>query len=232
MPATAGKEGRARRVNTEIVTLRAVVFDIGGVLEDTQPTGWQARWAARLRLDRAEFDRRLGAIFAAGSIGAIALPEVERRIAATLELGRPELHAFMDDVWAEYAGTLNHELAAYFAALRPGYRTGILSNSFVGAREREQARYGFQDMCDVIVYSHEEGCAKPDPRSYTIVCERLGVPAAGTVFLDDVPANVDGARAVGMTAIRFADTRQAVGDLERVLAPAQRDETDSPSDRV
>jgi hypothetical protein len=38
-------------------------------------------------------------------------------------------------------------------------------NSFVGAREREQALYGFKDMCDVIVYSHEVGWLKPDPPS-------------------------------------------------------------------
>lgn len=47
------------------------------------------------------------------------------------------------------------------------------------------------------------------------------------MFLDDVAANV-AALAVGMTAIRFGDTRQAVGALERALAQAEADETDGP----
>ncbi len=197
--------------------MKAVVFDIGGVLEHTPPTGWQERWAARRGLERAEFDDRLAAIFDAGSIGGIDLPTVERRVSEALTLDGAELTAFMQDVWTEYLGTLNHELAGYFATLRPRYRTGILSNSFVGARAREQALYGFEDMCDVVVYSDEEGCRKPDPRFYAIVCERLGVRAGETVFLDDVPANVEAARTLGLTAILFADTRQAIAELDRVL---------------
>lgn len=45
-------------------------------------------------------------------------------------------------------------------------KTAILSNSFVGAREREreQAAHGFHEMCDVIVYSHEVGCLKPEAK--------------------------------------------------------------------
>ncbi|MEX2626162.1 MAG: hypothetical protein WD225_04725, partial [Ilumatobacteraceae bacterium] len=49
---------------------------------------------------------------------------------------------FMDDLWAEYLGTPNTELIDYFTGLGGRVRTGILSNSFVGAREREQERYG------------------------------------------------------------------------------------------
>ena len=44
----------------------------------------------------------------------------------------------MADLWREYLGTANTELIEYARRLRPRYRTGILSNSFVGAREREQ----------------------------------------------------------------------------------------------
>ena len=120
----------------------------------------------------------------------------------------------MEDVWAEYVGTLNHQLAGYFAGLRARYRTGILSNSFVGAREREQALCGFEDMCDVIVYSHEVGLLQPDPRSYHAVCEGLGCAPEQAVLLDDVAASIDGAHAVGMHGIPFTDTAQAVADLE------------------
>ena len=120
----------------------------------------------------------------------------------------------MSDVWAEYVGTLNQELADHFGSLRPRYKTGLLSNSFVGAREREQAAYGFESLCDVIVYSHEVGYLKPDPRIYWAACERLGVSPETTVLLDDVQINVDGARAVGMRAITFTDNRQAIADLQ------------------
>jgi epoxide hydrolase-like predicted phosphatase len=194
--------------------IRAVVFDIGGVLEVNPSTGWPARWATRLQLEAHEFGRRLEDIWCLGSIGALTLEDIERRTADVLGLDRTTLAALMRDVWAEYVGTLNRELAEYFGRLRPRYKTAILSNSFVGAREREQAAYGFEDMCDVIVYSHEVGCLKPDPRIYHLVCDRLGVPPQEAILLDDVQANVDGAHAVGMSAITFTTNRQAIADLQ------------------
>ncbi len=199
------------------MTVRAVVFDIGGVLEVNTPTGWPERWASRLGLGVAELEALLEPAVAGGSTGAVALPEIERRIAAVFGFGNAELGEFMDDLWAGYLGALNTRMASYFAALRPRYLTGILSNSFVGAREREQAAYGFAGLCDVVVYSHEEGVEKPDPRCYLITAQRLGVLPGETVFLDDTEACVAGARAAGMRAVLFTSTEQAIADLESCL---------------
>lgn len=197
--------------------VKAVVFDIGGVLEVNPRTGWQDRWAARLQLEPEEFERRIAPIWDAGSIGGVPLEEIERRTANALGLDQSSLAAMMDDAWAEYVGTLNRELAEFFESLRPRYKAGILSNSFVGAREREQEAYGFEDMCDVIVYSHEVGCLKPDPRIYHVMCERLGVPREDTVLLDDVEANIDEGCAVGLRTVTFANNRQAIADLHAQL---------------
>lgn len=194
--------------------VRGVLFDVGGVLEINPNTGWLDRWSARLELEARELERRLDAVWTPGSIGAVTLGEVERQTADALRLDHAALTALMNDMWAEYVGTLNQELADYFGRLRPRYKTGILSNSFVGAREREQAAYDFESLCDVIVYSHEVGYLKPDPRIYRLACERLGVAPEATVLLDDVQANVDGACAVGMRAITFAGNRQAIADLQ------------------
>jgi hypothetical protein len=49
-----------------------------------------------------------------------------------------------------------------------------VSNSFVGARDREQA-YGFEGLVNEIIYSHETGLLKPDPRIFAMICERLEV---------------------------------------------------------
>jgi epoxide hydrolase-like predicted phosphatase len=204
------------------VAIRAVIFDIGGVLELNPRTGWEQRWATRLGLDVTRLLDRIQPIWRQGDIGALDLTEVEHQTAAELMLDEPTLRALMDDLWAEYLGTLNEPLADYFAGLRPRYRTGILSNSFVGAREREQAAYGFEDMCDVVVYSHEEGLKKPDRRFYEIACARLRVQPAEAIFLDDVPACVDGAGRAGMTAIRFRNNDQAIGELEAVTRRGRR----------
>jgi epoxide hydrolase-like predicted phosphatase len=197
--------------------VRAVVFDIGGVLEDTPATGLVEKWEAALRLGRGELNERLGGVWRAGEIGAISEAEVRASVALRLQLDQAQAEAFMHDIWTEYLGTLNTELASYFGGLRPRYRTALLSNSFVGAREREQERYGFGDITDLIVYSHEVGMAKPDPRIYQLTCERLGVRPEQVVFLDDRADFVDGALETGMRAILYEDNDQAFADLEAAL---------------
>jgi epoxide hydrolase-like predicted phosphatase len=200
------------------VSIEAVIFDIGDVLEFNPRTGWQGRWADRLAVDIDEFERRLDRIWSPGSIGAVTLAEIERHTADVLGLDASTVTALMQDAWLEYVGTLNVELATYFASLRPRFRTAILSNSFVGAREREQEAYGFEEMCDVIVYSHEVGCRKPDARIYHHVCDLLDVQPPHAVLLDDIQANVDAAKAVGMNAIKFTDTAQAITALQHLTA--------------
>ena len=200
------------------MTIRAVIFDIGGVLEIDPATGWLERWAGRLGLSWPDdMTARLEPISRAGNIGTITLAQAEQQIAAVLGLDAAQLGRFMEDLWTEYLGTLNTELARYFGTLRPRYKTGILSNSFVGARERERDAYGFEDLCDVVVYSHEEGLEKPDPRFYRIVTDRLGVRPDEAVLVDDHEMCVQGARDAGLAAVLFCDNEQAIADLEAYL---------------
>lgn len=199
------------------MTIQAVVFDIGGVLERNPRTGWQERWAVELGLSSAVLEAIIAPTLQAGSIGRATLAQVHEQLAAALGLDAGRLERLMDDLWLEYLGSLNHELAAYFAGLRPRYRTGILSNSFVGAREREQAAYRLDRMCDDIVYSHEVGRMKPDREIYRIACSRLGAAPPEAVFLDDLQVNVSAAAALGMRAIRFESTAQAIVAVQRAL---------------
>jgi epoxide hydrolase-like predicted phosphatase len=197
--------------------IRAVVFDIGGVLEITPDLGVDERWEARLALPAGKMDERMADVWRGGSIGTITLDDVHQALRDRLGLDEQQLAAYMADVWREYLGTANTELIEYARGLRPRYRTGILSNSFIGAREREQAAYGFEDLVDEIVYSHESGMAKPDPRIYALACERLGAHPGETVFLDDFEPCVAGARAVGINAVHYRDNAQAIAEIERLL---------------
>jgi epoxide hydrolase-like predicted phosphatase len=202
-----------------LVTVRAVVFDIGGVLEVTPDmrVAVAEKWERELGLGHGEMGPLIREVTDAGAIGTITEEEAVRRIGEILKLDRQQLDALMADLWANYLGALNDELASYFASLRPRYRTGIISNSFVGAREREQALYGFEDMTDVIIYSHEAGMSKPDPRIYALAGERLGVRPEEMVFLDDVPLLVDAARQAGLQAVLFTTTQRAIADIEAML---------------
>jgi hypothetical protein len=86
--------------------MRAVFFDIGGILEITPDTGWRKKWDAERVVDSPELE----AVWRAGSVGRMTLDEVEYRLAEIFRLDRTSLEAFMADLWAEYLGELNVEL--------------------------------------------------------------------------------------------------------------------------
>jgi len=200
------------------MAIRAVVFDIGGVLEITPDLGIDRLWETRLGLPAGEILVRMRDIWRDGSIGTITLDDVHEALRDRLDLDDQTVAQYMADLWREYLGTANTELIEYARRLRPRHRTGIVSNSFVGAREREQAAYGFEGLVEEIVYSHEAGFSKPDPRIYALICSRLNVPPGEMVFLDDAEACVAGARDAGIHAIRYQDNAQAIAEIEELLA--------------
>lgn len=156
-----------------------------------------------MHMKRGELDERLMHIWKAGSRGFISEEEVKKSIRELLQIEQEQVEALMADLWEEYLGTPNTELITYFASLRLRYKTALLSNSFVGARSKEQERYHFMDICDLIIYSHEERVAKPDRRIFEVLCERLDVQPAEIIFLDDVAGHVAAARELGIHAILF-----------------------------
>ena len=93
----------------------------------------------------------------------------------------------------------------------------ILSNSFVGAREREEARYHFSQLSEFIIYSHEVGMMKPDKRIYALTCERLKLTSQEVIFIDDVEENIASACEFGIHGIVFKDNQQVISDIESLL---------------
>jgi putative hydrolase of the HAD superfamily len=203
------------------MAVRAVAFDIGGVLErvasEDQIT---SRWARRLGMSQAEFAAALGYVDPGGVIETGGLTEAEMKYRYAIALGLPGSQAddFMADLWDWYCGELDDELARYAGNLRPRYRTGLLSNSADGARREEQARYQFAELFDVIIYSHEVGLAKPDPQVYALLCDRLNVTPDELVFLDDVPGNVDAACELGIHGVLHRSTSESIEAISGFLA--------------
>jgi epoxide hydrolase-like predicted phosphatase len=202
------------------MSIQAVVFDIGGVLEITRSLVVGESWEARLGLDPGAMAERMGDVWEAGGIGKVTEAEVNQALQERLGLDEQQVEEFNRWLWREYLGTANTELIEYARGLRPRYRTGILSNSFVGAREREQAAYGFEGLVDEIIYSHECGLSKPDPAIYALACKRLRVEPAQMVFVDDYGPCVDGARLAGIHAVLYQDNAQAIKDIEALLNAA------------
>ena len=100
-----------------------------------------------------------------------------------------------------------------------GVRTALLTNN---VREWEPLWRSklpeIDELFEVVVDSAFVGMRKPDPAIYELTLERLGVPAAHCVFVDDLEPNCETARGLGMLAVRFESPEQAIPEVRSALA--------------
>ncbi|HEY6695826.1 MAG TPA: HAD family phosphatase [Solirubrobacteraceae bacterium] len=144
------------------------------------------------------------------------LARLERGLAATL--GRDvTLHGF----GARLMNGLgpNQELFDHYAALKRDRRLrfALCTNNVREWEPLWRAMLPIDDVFEIVVDSAFVGTRKPEPEIYALTLERLGLPAAACVFVDDLEPNVEAARDAGMEGIVFRDTAQAIAELEALL---------------
>ena len=206
--------------------IRAVIFDIGGVLLLDAGEGLEAKWERRLGLAEGEFLQLLltSRVVGPANAGTIAEEELWRQLGTTYHLDDDQLREFRDDNWAMQAPNL--ELISFLQSLRPRYKLATLSNDWPGAREQQNHLFQLEQWLgvDVMLYSCEEGMQKPETDFYVLACERLGVHPQEVVFIDDRQQCVEGAQQVGMKAILFTETAQAIAEVQACLDASESSE--------
>lgn len=125
-----------------------------------------------------------------------------------------------EELWDAYCGDANTELIEFARSLRARADVAILSNSWDGAREEEERRYGFFSVFDPICYSHEIGANKPDPEAYAAALAAMGAEPADVFFIDDRRQQIDGAALVGIRGIVHADNATTIAAVEDFLTAA------------
>jgi hypothetical protein len=92
------------------MTIRAIVFDIGGILEITPDLGWGPAWESLLGLAAGDLGERMADVWRGGEIGTVSEAEVHQAARDRLGLDEGQLAEFMADLWRDYLGTPNTEL--------------------------------------------------------------------------------------------------------------------------
>ena len=212
--------------------IRAIISDFGGVLTSPLQESF-----VDLMQDSGVSLESLGKAMATIAAREGSNPLFE------LETGRMSEGAFFsaleDELSASHGSpvTLDEFGARYFRRLEPndrmieymhelrgrGYKMAICTNNIREWEAQWRAMLPVDKIFDVVVDSAFVGSRKPEPRIYQITLERLGASADEALFIDDVEVNCDGARELGIDAIRFRSTEQAIGEIEAVLARERGD---------
>jgi 2-haloacid dehalogenase len=197
-----------------LVPVKAVVFDLGGVLID-----WDPRYLYRKLLDdeaaveeflatvctpewNAEQDR--GRPFAEGVAELVERHPVHAAAITAYHERWPEM------LGGAVGGTVE-VLAELRAAGVPVYAlTNWSAETFGIARER----FEFLEWFDGVLVSGEERMIKPDPAIFRLLLDRFGLDSGATFYIDDSPANVAAADRLGFDAVRFTSPAQLRRDLE------------------
>jgi epoxide hydrolase-like predicted phosphatase len=208
--------------------IRAVISDFGGVLTTPLINSF-ASFQDRTGISAESLGKAMEAI--ADADGAHPLFELETgrlteseflaKIEAALEplLGhRPEMHRF-SEIYFE-ALEPNEAMVELMRDLRGrGYRMALLTNNVREWEPLWRSMLPVDEIFEVVVDSGFVGVRKPDPPIYEMTLERLGdgIGASDCLFVDDVEVNVQAARALGMAAVQFRSSEQAIAEVEAAL---------------
>jgi putative hydrolase of the HAD superfamily len=207
--------------------IEAVISDFGGVLTSPLLDSFLA-FQAESGIPLEALGKGMMAI--AARDGANPLYELER--------GRMTEADFLAKLGKQLSGDLNRSVVLerfgerYLETLEPngrmisymrelrerGYRMAICTNNVREWDRLWRAKLPVDEIFDVVVDSAFVGTRKPEPLIFEITLERVGVPAQSALLVDDLEHNCRAAEELGMTAVWFRDTAQAVAEIEAALS--------------
>lgn len=203
--------------------IRAVIFDVGGVLVRTEDRAPRRKLEERLKLAPGEAERLVynSDMGRAAQRGEITSTELWRWVQEYFTFDAVELRIFREQFWG--GDRLNQPLVDLIRRLRPHYQTAIISNAMDDLNQALAETYPIADAFDLIVGSAYEGIMKPDAEIFRRTLVRLGRAPEETIFVDDFAHNVEGAQAVGMHAIHYTPQTDVAAALASYgIAPMER----------
>lgn len=200
------------------MSIRAVIFDFGGVLVRMVDDRPRIRLAEQLGVPLSRLDDLVFFSDSAqkASKGEFSVGMHWEAVRKALGIRPEDMAGFLEQYWS--ADDVNWQLLDYIRELHPRYKVGLLSNAWDDLRQTMHTRWDIDGLFDEMVISAEVKLVKPDPRVFHLALVRLGVKAEEAVFIDDIEANVIAARKEGLIAIQFQDTEKTLDELNQYLA--------------
>jgi putative hydrolase of the HAD superfamily len=194
-------------------SIKAIVFDFGGVIADHDNTPLNTFMTTSLGVTEKEYKKIRKKWMKAQKAGMSERQYWEQYAASngkTLDdAWFEQMHQAMKKTMLDIPGTL--DIAKELK--RQGYRVAMLSNVTTGhAHIRRQT--GYYDLFDPLLLSCEIGVEKPDPKAYQMLLDALQLPPDQVLFIDDKKENIEAAQKLGIHAIQFKNAEQLEKDLQ------------------
>jgi epoxide hydrolase-like predicted phosphatase len=198
-------------------TIKAIIFDMGGVFIQTTDKNPRSNLAKKYGMNYEELSLL---IFQSETAQQATLGKIDESqhwifIGNHFGLNAAELEKFQNEFWG--GDTLDQDLVRFTILLKEKYSIGLLSNAWSGARELLTRKFGFLDLFDVSVFSAEVKMAKPDPKFYFWMMEKLNLRSEETIFVDDFIENITAAKELGLRTVHFNNTMEAIAEINTLI---------------
>jgi HAD superfamily hydrolase (TIGR01509 family) len=203
----------------------AVLFDMDGLLVDSEPVWYDVETAAVARLGGVWTAADQAACLG-GTMASSCRYIIERTGASV------SAEVLSDEMVDEMVARFRHDLPLHDGAVtlldtlrERGVPLGLVSSSYRRLMDAALDTLG-TDRFDVTVAGDEVAHGKPDPEPYLTACLRLGIEPSRSVVLEDALTGVRSAEAAGcivvavpsVTPIEAAPRRHVVASLRSVTA--------------
>jgi HAD superfamily hydrolase (TIGR01509 family) len=201
------------------MTIRAIYFDLGGVILRTEDKGPRTTLAASFGITYEAIEKIVHGggpqgSAARASIGLLTEEQHWLNVVQALNLPESEVTRVEN---AYFAGDrLDWALINFIRSLRPSIQVGLISNAWSGLRTWMMEQK-FDDAFNHLTISAEVGMGKPDERIYLYALEQFNIRPEEAIFVDDMPANIEAANVLGMHGIHFKTTEQTIAELKKLL---------------
>ena len=201
------------------MSIKAVFFDLGGVILRTEYQAPRQHLAESFGMDYDDIDK---VVFGGGpngsaaraSIGEITEEEHWQNVMKVLKLPASEYERVRNEFFA--GDVIDHEIVEFLRSIKPKYKVGLISNAWSGLRDYI-VREKFDDAFHHMIISAEVGVAKPSAKIYLIALEQLGVSPNEAIFVDDVWENIQACEKVGMKGILFRSAESTIKQIKNLL---------------
>jgi epoxide hydrolase-like predicted phosphatase len=198
------------------MSIKAVFFDLGGVIVRTEFQAPRQQLAEKLGMEYDDLSRIVfeGESGVRAALGEITSADHWASVIQRLKRPASELSRIRDEFFA--GDIVDRTLVEYIRSLRGKYKTGLISNAWSDLRDFV-VREKFDDVFDKMIISAEVGALKPEPKIFQIALEQIGVSPNEAVFVDDFKANIVGGEKVGIKGIHFKDAESTMKQLKELL---------------
>jgi putative hydrolase of the HAD superfamily len=192
----------------EMTEPRFLLFDLGGVLVEVSGTSALQRLLPQL--DAAQIQARWQASPAVGRFesGAIGADEFAAQFVDEWKLPLEPPHFLQN--FAAWVSGFYPGARELLAGLRRTHTVACLSNTNATHWARLAEAEALFDVC---IASHLTGHMKPGARAFAHAAQVLGAPAESICFFDDLSANVEAARSLGMRAFQVRGLDETMAAL-------------------